>query len=55
MLGKTEGCTKGGGPSVKWIDSIKEAIGMSQQELSWPAKDRTWWTSLVHRVTGSRS
>ena len=40
---------------MRWIDSIKEAIGMSLQELSRAAEDRASWTSLIHRVTKSQS
>lgn len=38
MLGKIEGR-----PNMKWIDSIKEAIGMSLQELHRAVEDRTLW------------
>ena len=34
MLGKVEGSRKRGRPNMRWIDSIKEAIGMSLQELN---------------------
>lgn len=44
ILGKTGGSRKGGRPSMKWIDSIKEAIGMSLQELSRAIQDRNLWT-----------
>lgn len=36
---------------MSWIDSMKEAIGTSLQELSRALEDRTSWTSLIHRVT----
>lgn len=32
---------------MKWINSVKEAIGMSQQELSRAVEDRTLWTSPI--------
>lgn len=44
MLEKIEGSRKRGRPNVRWIDSLKEAIGMSLQELS-RAVDRTLGTS----------
>ena len=31
MLGNVEGCRRRGRPNMKWIESIKEAIGMSLQ------------------------
>ena len=55
MLGKTEGSRKGGRSNVRWVDSIKEAIGVSLQELRTAVKDWTSWTALIHRVTRSRS
>ena len=39
---------------MRWIDSIKEAIGVSLQDLSRAVEDRTWWTSLIHSVHGVR-
>ena len=55
MLGKVEGSRKRGRANMRWIDPIKEAIGLSLQELSRAVEDRTLWTSLIHRVTRSRS
>ena len=49
MPGKVEGSTKRGRPNMRWIDSIKEAIGMSLQKLSRVVEDRALWT-LIHRV-----
>lgn len=40
---------------MRWLDSIKQATGLSLQELSGAAEDRTLCTSLIHRVAGSRS
>ena len=40
---------------MRWIESMKEAIGMSIQELSGAVEDRTLWTSLMNRVGRSRS
>ena len=45
MMGKIEGSGKR--PNRRWIDFIKEALGMSLQELSRAAEDRTLWTSLT--------
>ena len=50
MPGKVEDSRERGRPNLRWIDSIKEAIGMSLQELS-----RTLWTSLIHRISRSQS
>lgn len=41
MLGEIEGNKKGGRPHTRWIDSIAEARGMSLQELSGAAEDKT--------------
>ena len=41
MLGKVESSRKRGRPNMRWIDFIKEAIGMSLQELSKVVEDRT--------------
>lgn len=54
LLGKREGSRKRGRANMRWTDSIK-AIGMSLQELSWAAEDRTFGTSLTHRVASSQS
>ena len=40
---------------MRWIDSIKEAIGMSPQKLSRAIEDRTLYTSLIFRVIKSQS
>ena len=47
MSGKTGDSRKNGGPNVRWIDSIKEARGMSLQVLRKAVKDRTLWTALM--------
>ena len=36
-------------------EPVKEAIDLSLQKLSRALEDRTLWTSLIHRVTGSQS
>lgn len=41
MLGKLESSRKRGRPNMRGIDSIKEAVGMSPQELSKVVEDRT--------------
>ena len=55
MLGKVEGSRKRGRPNMRWIDSIKEAIGMSLQKLSRTVEYRTLKTSLINRVARSQS
>lgn len=55
MLEKIEGSGKGGRPRMKWMDSLKEDIGMNLQELSIAVEDRALWTSLIHRLTRSQS
>ena len=41
MLGKVEGSKKRGRPRMRQIDSIKEFMGMSLQELKGAVEDRT--------------
>lgn len=40
---------------MKWIEDVREAIGVSLQELSRALEDRTLWTSLIHRIDRSQS
>lgn len=55
MPGTIEDNRKRASPNMRWMDSIKEAIGMRLQELSLAVEDRTLWTSLIHGVIRSRS
>lgn len=52
-LGKTEESRTRGGPDMRWIDSVREATGVSPQELSGAGGARTLWTSRIPGVTGS--
>ena len=36
--------------TMRWSDSLQEAIGMRLQELSRALEDRALWTSLIHSV-----
>lgn len=47
MLGKTEDGRKRGKHSMRWMDSMREAILMNLQVLSRAVEDRTLWTSLI--------
>lgn len=38
MLGKIESDIKRERPNMRWVDSIKEATGVSLQELSWAVR-----------------
>ena len=49
-VGKNRRQKNRGKPNMRWIDSIKEAIGMSLQKLSRAAEDRTLWTSLTSSI-----
>ena len=40
---------------MRGTDSIREAIGLSLQELSRAAEDRTAWMSVFHRVARGQS
>lgn len=50
MLRKIEGIRKRERPNARWIDSIKEAIEMNQQELSRADGGRAVSKSRIHRV-----
>lgn len=53
-LGKIEGSRETGRPNMRQIDSMKEAIGVSPQELSRAVKNRTLWTSVMRWVVRSQ-
>ena len=53
MVGKVGGSGKRGRSNMRWIASIKEAPGVSLQELSRAVEEKILETSLVHRVTKS--
>ena len=53
--GKMEGSRKRGRPSIRGTDPVKEARGLSLQQLSRVVGDKTLWASLSHRVTRSQS
>ena len=55
MLEKVEDSRKTGRPNMRWIDSIKEAIGTIFLKLRRATEDRTLWTSLIHTVAKSQS
>ena len=50
MLETMGSSRKDGRPNVRRIDNIKEAVGVSLQELSRAGEDRTVWTSVMHSV-----
>lgn len=52
MLGKIEDSRKRG-RQMRWIYSIKEALGLSLQKLSRVVEDIILWTALVHKVVRS--
>lgn len=55
MLGKIRGSKKRERPNMRWIDYIKEAIGVSLQQLSRAVEDRTLWTPFIHSVPRGQS
>ena len=52
MLETMGSSRKDGRPNVRRIDNIKEAVGVSLQELSRAGEDRTLGTSLIHKSPG---
>lgn len=54
MLGKTEDSRKRGTRNVRWVGSVRNATGLSLQELSGGTEHRTLRTSVVYEVTRSK-
>lgn len=55
MLGKTEGSSKRARLNMREIDSLKEATGLSLQELSRAVEDGTLRTASIHGLARSRT
>ena len=55
MLGRIESSRKRGRPNMRWIESKKEATGMSLQKLSRVVEDRTLWATLIQSSSGVRA
>jgi hypothetical protein len=47
ILGKVEGHRRQGRPRLRWIDSIKEATGLSLEVLKESVKDRKKWRTTT--------
>jgi exonuclease III len=54
MLGKIGGSRRRGRQRMRWVDGVKEATGMSLQQLRDATAKRSTWRGLVHGVTRSR-
>ena len=50
-LEKVKGRKKSEISRKKWIDSMKESMSLSLQDLSMTINDGTFWRSQIHRVT----
>ena len=55
MLGKTEGTRRRGRPRTRWMDGVKEAVGMKLGQLKEVVKDRKLWRKVIMEVTRSRT
>ena len=53
--GKMEGSRKRGRLYMRWMHSIKEAMGMRVQEPSRGLEHRTLWTPFILRISRSES
>ena len=53
MLGKTEGRRRRGRWSMRWLDSITDAVDMNLGKLRDTVRDREAWCAAVHGVTKS--
>ena len=55
MLGKTEGTRRRGRPRTRWMDGVKEAVGMKLGQLKEVVKDRKLWRKVIMEVTRNRT
>ena len=53
MLGKMEGERRRGHQSMRWLDSITDAMNMNLSKFREMVKDREAWHDAVHGVTKS--
>jgi hypothetical protein len=51
VLGQVEGHRKQGKPRMRWLGSIKEAIGLLLEDLREAVQDRKKWPTLVEEKT----
>jgi hypothetical protein len=54
MLGQVEGHRKQGKPRMRWLDSIKEAIGLRLEDLKEAVQDKKKLRTLVEEKTRNR-
>ena len=55
MLGKTEGTRRRGRPRNRWMDGVKEAVGMKLGQLKEEVKNRELWRKVIMEVTRNRT
>ena len=55
MLEKTEGKSKRGHESMRWLDSITDSMAMNLSKLLEIVEDRRAWPAAVYGVTKSQT